>query len=279
MMVTQYSLLHSISICNKANDLSQSQRSEDEMSKKQKVVATDLAIGELTVDQFHEIAVAGGEVGKLVFGNVQGRVLEHLPEEKIKELNFGEGTFTRCEPDVFPKELHGYAFKWIATADREDCGTIVLLPRSPDASNNLREGYTRNLMAKYEMSRDEASTLYTVLRRTRYGHEDDVIAYVMETHEAHKDAWDWFPGVGKGVWAWFEKWNMPDTDLTAPRLNACYLIVTNWKELMASPKRRQIGRRFRRRQDEDQQNNGNGNGAAETGKDAGAEGVGETAAA
>ena len=223
------------------------------MSKQKKAVATDLNISEISVEKLHEIAIAGGEVGKLAFGTVMGAVLSHLPDEALEAMNADSGNFIRGD---LPQELNGYAFKWIATADREDCGTIVLLPRSPDASNNLREGYTRSLMEKYDLSRDSASTLYTIIRRTKYGHEEDVIAYVLETHENYVNAWEWFPGVGKGVWAWFEKWEMPDTDLTAPRLNSCHLIVTGWKELLASPKRKQIGRRFRRKDPE----NGNGNG-------------------
>ena len=159
---------------------------------------TDRGVSEMTAAELHCIALAGGEVGSIAYGyTVRGKL---------------------------PDERHGYGFAWVATGGMGNCGTLVLTPRSPEASEYLRQGKVAAIMRDHGLDYADADALYSATKGVKYGIESGVLAYALQTRDC-TPAWDAFPGLGKGVWRWHAEWQMDATDLSAPRLAACAEVV------------------------------------------------------
>jgi len=162
---------------------------------------TDLGVSTLSEQELDAIALAGGRVGGIGYG------------------------FACC--GELPAESHGYGFKWIGTKGMGNHGSLVLVPRSTRAAEYLRQGRVSALMADFGLEYGEADSLYSACRGVKYGFEQEVVAYAVETRE-YNAAWQHFPGEGRGVRRWLGEWSMPETALTVPRLAAVEAILAAW---------------------------------------------------
>ena len=155
---------------------------------------TDLGVTKMTAEELHRIALKGGIVGSIGYGySLRGRL---------------------------PDSLHGYGFRWVATHGMGNCGTLILVPKSPEAAEHVRQGKVAAIMREHGLDYAKADALYSAARGVQYGMEPGVIDYVLQTRDC-VPAWDAFPGVGNGVWRWHAEWGMPEAGLSAPRLAAC----------------------------------------------------------
>lgn len=152
-------------------------------------------------DELDKVALAGGCVGSIGYGYT-------------------------CLGSL-PKERHGYGFRWIGTGGMGNYGSLVLTPRSKEAAEYLRQGKVRQIIDEYGLEYADADALYSATRGVHRGLEPAVLAYAVQTRDC-RPAWDYFPGVGGGVWRWFADWRMPDTALSAPRLQAVAEILDKW---------------------------------------------------
>lgn len=163
---------------------------------------TNLGVTRMSAEDLHRIAIRdAGVVGSIGYGHA---IRGDLPETR-----------------------HGFGFAWVHTQGMGNCGTLILLARSDEAAESLRHGQVARLMRNYDLSYREAPTLYAIAKDIKYGLEDGVLSYAVATRDC-EPAWQHFPGVGHGVWRWHEEWNMPTTDLSAPRLAAVAAIIEQW---------------------------------------------------
>lgn len=124
-----------------------------------------------------------------------------------------------------PAPRHGYGFRLIATRGMGNCGRLVLTAKSPRAYEYLRQGKIAQLMRDFGLEYIIASKLHDARQHIRRGYEHGVIKYIVDTCDAYSVAWQYFPGHMNGVWRWHDEWNMPQCNLSAPRLQACFDII------------------------------------------------------
>ena len=162
---------------------------------------TDLGVSRLGLEDLNKAALAGGRLGGI--GYWYARTCEIPPR-------------------------HGYGFAWVNTNGTGNCGTLVMVPRSREAAEYLRQGRVSLIMREHGLEYSDADALYSACCGVRYGMEAGVMAYAVMTRDCGP-AWGHFPGVGSGVWRWFRDWRMPETDLSAPRLGAVAEILKRWR--------------------------------------------------
>jgi hypothetical protein len=156
--------------------------------------------------------------------------VENMSQRQLNEIALNKGGvvgsfsygYDLRDHDL-PEAIHGYGCRWIGTQGMGNCGTLVLTAKSAQAAEYLRQGKVKAFMERYDLSYVEADNLYDATRCS-YGLEDDVIRYALENR--HNPAWKNFPGVGRGVWNWHYDAKLPETGLSAPRLEAVDFIVS-----------------------------------------------------
>lgn len=131
-----------------------------------------------------------------------------------------------------PRPQHGYAFAWVASGGMGNAGFVVLLARSARAAEYLRQGWITWAMDRYELPYAHADALYSAIREARVGgcgHEEPVLDYVLDTLD--HPGWGYFDQ--RLGWRWHERWGMPETGLSFPRLTAAAAIVAAYRPRLA----------------------------------------------
>lgn len=117
-----------------------------------------------------------------------------------------------------PERVYDYSPRWIATKGMGNHGTLILTPRSRRAAEQLRIGRVEALKRVHGIGHDLAVRIERARRGVKYGHEDRVIACLIEN--LGSPAWESFPGVGRRVWRWADRWAIDPCGCSAPRLEA-----------------------------------------------------------
>lgn len=151
-----------------------------------------------------------------------GEVLT-APEDAVQELD----------------DLHlGYGFRWVGTPGGiagPMTKRLILVGKVPQTKAFLREGRVRAMVRETGTPRSFAERIERVSHGIKFAVELPVRVYVIQTIDTwshpfplpsySRNAWDVYPGAGKGVWAWHHAWRLPDTELSESRLDACAALV------------------------------------------------------
>ena len=117
-----------------------------------------------------------------------------------------------------PERLFDYSPRWIATRGLGNHGTLILTPRSRRAADQIRIGRVEALKRDHGIDNGLAVRIEYARRGVQYGRERRVIACLLAN--LGSPAWQHFPGVGRGVWRWADRWAIDPCGCSAPRLEA-----------------------------------------------------------
>lgn len=117
-----------------------------------------------------------------------------------------------------PERLFDYSPRWIATGGMGNHGTLILTPRSRRAAEQLRIGRVEALKRDHGIDNGLAVRIEYARRGVQYGRERRVIDCLLAN--LGSPAWESFPGVGRGVWRWADRWAIDPRGCSAPRLEA-----------------------------------------------------------
>lgn len=117
-----------------------------------------------------------------------------------------------------PERVFDYSPRWIATDGMGNHGTLILAPRSRRAAEQLRIGFVEALKRDHGIDHGLASRIEHARQSVKYGRERRVIDCLLANLDS--PAWRHFPGVGRGVWRWADRWAIDPCGCSAPRLEA-----------------------------------------------------------